>query len=70
MHKKVSVLSLVVGVALAISGFVLALPRPMTAGINVSNIPVMQFAPVLFILGVMLMLLSAVVYEVLPGGRD
>ncbi len=67
MRKFVFVLTIVIGLALAVAGFSLAAPIGPTADPVYSN-PRMPFAPAMFTLGVMIVFLSAVVYELFPGG--
>ncbi len=68
MRKTMTIGMIVVGVALmAISYFGLAAPWGAE---NVANSePRMQFAPLVFVLGVMMAFGSALVYEMLPD-RD
>ena len=68
MRNVLTVLMVVVGFALqAISYFALAAPW-VTAGVA-SGEPRVVGAPVLFIAGVVLVFLAAVVYELLPEKR-
>ncbi len=68
MRNVLTVLMVVVGFALqAISYFVLAAPW-VTTGVP-SGEPRVVGAPVLFIAGVVLVFLAAVVYELLPERR-
>lgn len=61
-----TILLVVVGFALqAVSYFLLAAPLGRPASPDFSN-PRLPFAPGLFILGVMMVFLAAVVYELLP----
>lgn len=65
MRRTITVLMILGGMVLmVVSFFFLAAPWGATAVEN-SN-PRMQFAPALFVLGVLLVFLSAVVYELLP----
>ena len=66
MRQTVTFLVLIVGVALAVvSYFLLAAPLGHPSSEWYSN-PRLPFAPLLFIIGVMVVFASAVVYELLP----
>ncbi|MBI4497457.1 MAG: hypothetical protein HY689_06130 [Chloroflexi bacterium] len=66
MRATVTLLTLAAGLTLAaVSYFFLAAPLGLPAHEGYSN-PRMPYAPVLFILGVVLVFLTAVVYELLP----
>lgn len=66
MQVPLSLLTLAVGVILAlVSYFFLATPLGIPVNEEFSN-PRMPFAAGLFVLGVLLVFLSAVVYELLP----
>ncbi|MDR5710231.1 MAG: hypothetical protein QN172_07050 [Armatimonadota bacterium] len=66
MRTAWAVLLVVAGFALqAVSYFFLAAPLGVPTGPVYSN-PRVPFAPAVFILGVMLVFLAAVVYELLP----
>lgn len=66
MRTRLVLLMVAVGFALQIlSYFFLAAPLGVPHDPSFSN-PRLPFAPVLFILGVMLVFLAAVVYELLP----
>ncbi len=68
MRRTITLLMILGGIALmAVSYFFLAAPWGSSAA-KYSN-PRMQFAPLLFVLGVMSVFVSAVVYEVMPD-RD
>jgi hypothetical protein len=56
------ILTLLTGIALAVLGFALSAPIGPTDGPSISN-PRLEFAPVLFVVGVILIFASAVVYE-------
>ncbi len=58
-------LTLLVGLALTVIGFLLAAPIGPTTSPVISN-PRLPFAPTLFVLGIMLVFGSAVVYELFP----
>jgi hypothetical protein len=60
--------TLLVGLALAVAGFALAAPIGSNTGPEFSN-PRVDFAPALFIIGIILTFSSAVVYEVFPNHR-
>lgn len=68
MRRTVVAGLLFVGVALAVTGFSLAAP----IGVPTSSIfsePRAEFAPAIFILGVISAFLSAVAYELIPDGE-
>ncbi len=67
MRKQMFVLTLVIGLALAVAGFFLSAPIGPTTSPVYSN-PRMPFAPLVFTLGVIVIFLSPVVYELFPGG--
>lgn len=69
MRKQMFLLTLVVGLALVLAGFFLAAPIGPPSSPVYSN-PHMPFAPVLFTLGVMMLFLSVVVYELFPDRRN
>jgi uncharacterized BrkB/YihY/UPF0761 family membrane protein len=69
MRTVVTFLVLLLGITLmVISYFFLAAPLGPTAGPEYSN-PRLIGAPALFILGVMLVFIAAVIYELLPERR-
>jgi uncharacterized RDD family membrane protein YckC len=63
------VLTLAAGLVLAVLGITLSAPIGPTDSPVYSN-PRVDFAPLMFVLGVTLMFASAVVYEVAPGKED
>ncbi len=65
MRKFMFLLTLLVGLALSIIGFMLSAPIGATISPVISN-PRLPFAPTLFVLGVILLFASAVVYELVP----
>ena len=65
MRKTMFLLTLFGGLALAVIGFLLSAPIGPTTSPVISN-PRLPFAPTLFVLGVMLVFSSAVVYELFP----
>ena len=67
MRNVVFVLTILIGLTLAVAGFFLAAPIGPTSDPVYSN-PRMAFSPAMFTLGVMIVFLSAVVYELFPGG--
>jgi uncharacterized membrane protein len=71
MRKTVSILMVILGIGLsAVSYFVFAAPlthSPMTVANSEPRVP---FAPTLFILGIVLVFLAAVVYELMPEKED
>ncbi len=64
MRKTMFLLTLLVGLASAVIGFLLSAPLGHASPI-VSD-PVVSFAPTIFVLGVILLFTSAVVYELYP----
>lgn len=68
MRRTLFLATLLAGLGLAIAGFFLAAPIGPTTGPVYSN-PRVIFAPGIFVLGVVLMFLSAVVYELVPNKR-
>ncbi len=66
MRKGMFLLTLLVGLSLAVAGFLLAAPLGATNGPAISD-PRMPFAPAIFVLGVILAFGSAVVYELIPA---
>ncbi len=67
MRGVLTILMVVGGFALqAVSYFFLAAPWGLPPTSPVFSNPRLPFAPALFILGVMMMFLAAVVYELLP----
>lgn len=70
MRSTLTLLMVIGGFALqAVSYFFLAAPWGIPTSPVYSN-PHVPFAPALFILGVMLVFLAAVVYELLPEGKS
>ncbi len=66
MRATIAILMIIAGFALqAVSYFLLAAPWGIPTSPAYSN-PRLPFAPSLFILGVMIVFLAAVVYELLP----
>ncbi|OGO23713.1 MAG: hypothetical protein A2144_01195 [Chloroflexi bacterium RBG_16_50_9] len=65
MRKRMFILTLMVGIILAAAGFFLTAPLGPTAS-PVYSEPRVQFAPLLFIAGIVITLLSPVVYELFP----
>ena len=65
MRKNMFLLTLLVGLALAVVGLLLAAPIGPTSSPAISN-PRLPFAPTLFVFGVILLFTSAVVYELFP----
>ena len=66
MRKTMFWLVLMMGLALTVVGFLLAAPIGPTISPVISE-PKLPFAPTLFLLGIMLLFGSAVVYELFPG---
>lgn len=69
MRKTMFWLTIVAGLVLVIGGFFLAAPIGPPIGPAISD-PRVPFAPTAFLLGVMLLFGSAVVYELTPGGSE
>lgn len=65
MRKAMFLLTLLGGLALAVTGFMLSAPLGPTTSSVISD-PKLPFAPALFVLGIILLFLSAVVYELFP----
>ncbi len=61
-HKLFFLITLACGLALAVLGFALAAPIGSPDGPAISN-PRMEFAPLVFVVGIALIFSSAVVYE-------
>ncbi len=66
MRKTLFWLTLLAGLALAIVGFMLAAPIGPVVDPAISN-PRLPFAPTIFVLGILLLFASALVYELLPN---
>jgi len=70
MRTTLTILLVIAGFALsAVSYFLLAAPLGIPTSPAFSN-PRLPFAPGLFFLGVVLVFLAAVVYELLPEGES
>lgn len=70
VRTVLTILMIIGGFALqAVSYFLLAAPLGIPTSPAFSN-PRLPFAPTLFILGVMLVFLAAVVYELLPESKN
>ena len=69
MRKRIFISTLMVGIALAVAGFSLAAPLGPTVDPMYSE-PRVQFAPLMFVIGIITALLSPVVYELLPDKRE
>jgi hypothetical protein len=65
MRKIMFLVTLLAGLALAVVGFILSAPIGTTTSSVISD-PKLPFAPTLFVLGIMLLFFSAVVYELFP----
>ena len=68
MRRTLFFSTLLVGLTLAVLGFALSAPIGSNTGPEFSN-PRQEFAPALFIIGIILTFASAVVYEVLPNNH-
>lgn len=68
MRKNLFLLVLLGGLAFAVAGFMLSAPIGPTTSPVISN-PTLPFAPALFVLGVVLVFVSVVVYELVPSKR-
>lgn len=62
MRSMAFPLTLLLGIALVVVGLLLSAPLGATDGPSISN-PKMDFAPTLFVLGVVITFVSAIVYE-------
>lgn len=65
MRRSMFILTLLGGLALTVIGFFLLAPIGPTLGPEISN-PKLEFAPGIFVVGVVLVFISAVVYELTP----
>lgn len=65
MHKgtRLFLITLVIGLVLTVLGYLLAAPLGAPSGPNTAD-PRMPFAPLVFVIGVILIFSSAIVYEV------
>ncbi len=61
--------TLALGLILTVLGVVLSAPIGIPNSPDVSN-PRVEFAPLMFVLGVTIMFASAVVYELIPEKRE
>lgn len=68
-RKQAFGITLLIGLVLSVVGFILATPIGATSGPDISN-PRLTGAPLLFVIGVVLVFLSPVVYELFPGKED
>jgi predicted membrane channel-forming protein YqfA (hemolysin III family) len=68
MRRAWTITFVVVGIVLMLVGYALAAPWGATSEAN-SN-PTMDFAALIFVLGVMVFFSSALVYELIPSDRD
>ncbi|OGO22803.1 MAG: hypothetical protein A2144_07800 [Chloroflexi bacterium RBG_16_50_9] len=67
-RKRMFVVTLLSGIALAVAGFLLAAPIGPTADPMYSD-PRIPFAPLIFVIGIIVTILSPVVYELFPDKR-
>lgn len=67
-HTTLFLLTLIVGLALAVLGFFLSAPIGSPNSPDISS-PRMDYAPLVFVIGVILIFTSAVVYE-LVGDKE
>ena len=65
MRKTMFLLTLLGGLTLAVTGFLLSAPIGHPSSLAISD-PRLPFAPTLFVLGIILLFGSAVVYELFP----
>ncbi|MDR7468518.1 MAG: hypothetical protein QN152_09940 [Armatimonadota bacterium] len=75
MRALLTRLTVLAGVAFAVTSFALGLRLPIPGVPQLAATPAglpaeIPYLPAFFILGIMLMFLSAVVYELLPGNRN
>lgn len=64
MRGALTLITALVGVALAVSGLILALPKAQGDSTALLGNPGMPFAPGMFLIGIMVLFGSAVVYNV------
>ncbi len=69
MRKTMFWLTLLAGLALAIVGFMLAAPIGPVVDPAISD-PRLPFAPTIFVMGILLLFSSAVVYELFPDKSE
>lgn len=69
MRKALTIGMIVVGIALMVISY-FGLTAPWGAGSVANSNPRMQFAPLVFVVGVMMAFGSALVYEMLPDRFD
>ncbi len=62
-RTALTILTLLAGLTLALVGFFLSAPIGAPSGPSISN-PRVEFAPLMFVAGVILIFASAIVYEV------
>jgi hypothetical protein len=67
MRRTGTIALIVMGVALLLAGYLLA--APWGASTVADSDPAVVGAPILFIIGIVLLLSSALFYELLPDGR-
>lgn len=67
MRNRIPIAMIIVGVVLMVVGFSLSAPWGAT-GVADSN-PRLEFAPTLFVLGVITVFSAALVYELLPDRK-
>ena len=63
------ILTVVFGLTLALVGFFLSAPIGAPSGPSISD-PRVEFAPLMFVVGVILLFGSAIVYELVPGTEE
>ena len=69
MRKMAFIVTLLVGLVLAVVGFYLTAPIGPTSGPEISNARI-PFAAGILVLGVLTMFLSAAVYEIFPEHKE
>jgi Kef-type K+ transport system membrane component KefB len=68
MRRTITTVTIVIGVALMLLGYFLA--APWGADTVANSDPRMPFAPAIFVLGVVTVFSSALVYELIPNRYD
>jgi len=68
MRRTITTVTIVIGVALMLLGYFLA--APWGADTVANSDPRMPFAPAIFVLGVVTVFASALVYELIPNRYD
>lgn len=69
MRKRMFWITVLIGLAFVIGGFFLSAPIGEPIDSTISN-PRVPFSPTVFLIGIMLLFGSAIVYELTPGGKE